>query len=152
MGNTGVETVVEPVALEVDFVAGRNAVVERIIAEVVAVQLARQVRVPDVVDLGNPREHPGGRRVDVARDSRRLDSRNRNTIDKPTKSLSNHPGRCITAIITTTIMLEGTVRYRTYISYNVSYTIIIHLEKRFDDTGLEIVGLRNRAGSLIIRR
>lgn len=51
----------QPVAFEVDVLG--YAVVERVVAEVVAVQLPRKIRVPDVIDLRYPGEHVAGRRV-----------------------------------------------------------------------------------------
>lgn len=59
--NASVESVVQPVAFEVDVLG--YAVVERVVAEVVAVQLPRKIRVPDVIDLWYPGEHVAGRRV-----------------------------------------------------------------------------------------
>lgn len=56
-----VKPIVEPVAFEVDVL--RYAVVERVIAEVVAVQLAGQIRVPDVVDLRDTCEDVAAGRV-----------------------------------------------------------------------------------------
>lgn len=69
-----VKSIMEAVAFEVDVL--RYAVVERVIAEIVAVQLAGQIRVPDVVDLRDacedvaagrvrlPGSHRGGRLCD----------------------------------------------------------------------------------------
>lgn len=52
--NARVETVVQPIALEVDFV--RYPIVERIVGQVVAVQFSRQIRIVHIIDLGDPRE------------------------------------------------------------------------------------------------
>lgn len=61
MRHAGVESVVQAVTLEVDILG--YAVVERVVAEVVAVQLARQIRVPYVVDLRDPGQSVAGGRV-----------------------------------------------------------------------------------------
>lgn len=50
MGNARVEAVVEAVALEVDVFW--HPVVEGVFGQVVTVQFSRQIRIPDVVDLG----------------------------------------------------------------------------------------------------
>jgi hypothetical protein len=62
MRDAGVETVVEPIALEVDIV--RHTIIEGIIGEVIAVQFSRQIGVMHVVDLGDPRERGLGSGVD----------------------------------------------------------------------------------------
>lgn len=65
--NTGVEAVVEVVALEADVFG--HSVVEGVAAEVVAVELSRQVRVVDVVFLRVARQQAlrlGDRHVDCA--------------------------------------------------------------------------------------
>lgn len=59
----------EPVAFEVDVLG--YAVVERVIAQIVAVQLAGQIRVPDVVDLRDTREDVAARRVRLPAGGRR---------------------------------------------------------------------------------
>lgn len=69
MRHAGVESVVQAVALKVDILG--DAVVERIVAKIVAVQLARQIRVPYVIDLRNPRQSVAGGRVGLARRRRR---------------------------------------------------------------------------------
>ena len=79
MRHARVESVVKTVAFEVDVLW--YAVVERIIAEIVAVQLARQIRVPDVIDLRDSREDVSGRRV-------RLGGHCRGCLDKVTNSIS----------------------------------------------------------------
>lgn len=62
--DTGVETVVEPITLEINLI--RNTVVEGIIGEIIAVQFSRQVGVEHIVNLGNPRERRLGSGVDFA--------------------------------------------------------------------------------------
>lgn len=54
MGHTCVKSVVEPITFEID-VFGHTAV-ERIVAQVVAVQFSRQVWIPYVIDLRYSRQ------------------------------------------------------------------------------------------------
>ena len=61
MRHARVKSIVEAVAFEVDVLG--YAVVERVIAQVVAVQLAGQIRVPDVVDLRDTCEDVAAGRV-----------------------------------------------------------------------------------------
>lgn len=68
----------EPVAFEVDVLG--YAVVERVIAQIVAVQLAGQIRVPDVVDLRDTREDVAARRVRLPAGGRRCCGRLRAKI------------------------------------------------------------------------
>jgi hypothetical protein len=62
VGHAGVEPVVQTVALEVDVFG--HPLVEGVLGQVVPVELFGQVRVPDVVQLGVPRQgglgHVGG--------------------------------------------------------------------------------------------
>lgn len=72
MRHAGVESVVQAVAFEVDVFG--YAIIERIITEIVTVQLARQIRVPYVIDLRYPRQCVPGRSIGLSRrDRRRLE-------------------------------------------------------------------------------
>lgn len=51
VNDAGVESIVKAIAFELHLVRWRDASVERIGAQVVAVEFTRQVRVPNVVDL-----------------------------------------------------------------------------------------------------
>jgi len=69
--HAGVKTVVQAVALEVNILG--YAVVEWIIAEIIAVQFARQIRVPYIINLRNSCQSVPGRSVGFDRDRRRLE-------------------------------------------------------------------------------
>lgn len=57
MGYTGIETVVEAVALEV-YVFG-HPVIEGVVGEIVTIQFSGKIWIPDVVDLGDSRKVGG---------------------------------------------------------------------------------------------
>lgn len=68
MRNARVEAVVKSIALEINFFGVGHGVVERIVGEVVSVELARQIRIVYVIDLRNASQVLLGR---VARYRRR---------------------------------------------------------------------------------
>ena len=61
VSDTGVKSVMSTVAVKVNFL--RKTDVERVVAHVEAVELTREVRVPDVVDLRNSGQRRFGRYV-----------------------------------------------------------------------------------------
>ena len=61
VSDTGVKSVMSTVAVKVNFL--RKTDVERVVAHVEAVELTREIRVPDVVDLRNSGQRRFGRYV-----------------------------------------------------------------------------------------